>query len=179
MPPDRAAALSAAIQLHQLVGGLHTQCGVDRTTTVDQAETAVRKTADVFAAWLAGTTRLHLTLGPVVDETTGVITPTIDEGATMQINTGQKFDVTADTEDASGYDTPETIVWSIDNSDVASLVVSSDSKTCTVVSGAPGSAVLTATLPNLDPPLSATLAVDVVPAGTATIDLVAGDPVDE
>ena len=97
----------------------------------------------------------------------------------MQMNTGQKFSVTADTEDASGFDTPETIAWSIDNADVAVLSVSADTKTCEVVSGAPGSAVLTATVTSLDPPLSATLAVDVVPAGTATINLVAGDPVSE
>ncbi len=94
-----------------------------------------------------------------------------------QLNTGQQFSLVADTEDASGYDTPETVEWSVDNPDVASLTVSEDGKTATIVSGAPGTATVTATLPNLG--LSATHAVDVVPAGTATINLVAGDVVDE
>ncbi|MFI6496924.1 hypothetical protein [Nonomuraea typhae] len=97
----------------------------------------------------------------------------------MQMNTGQKVTVTCDTEDAAGYDTVETIDWSLDNADVATLQVSEDTRTCTVVSGAPGSAVLTATITSMDPPLSATLAVDVVPAGTATIELVPGEPMDE
>lgn len=166
--------------MHLIVGDLRVQCGVDREETVANAELVVRRTADKFAAWINGTTRLHLIPGPVVDEATGAPAGAINQGDSMaQLNTGQKIDVTADTEDAAGYDTAETIEWSIDNSDVASLTVSEDGKTCTVVSGAPGSAVLTASLPNLDPPLSATLAVDVVPAGTATINLVASDPVSE
>ncbi len=176
----RAAALTAAIETHLIIGGLRIRPGVARERTVAEAENAIRRTADVYAAWIAGTTRIRLIPGLVVDEASGALARADIQGdSTMQINTGQKFDVTADTEDAAGYDTNETIEWSIDNSDVASLIVSEDGKTCTVTSGAPGSAVLTASLPNLDPPLSATLAVDVVPAGTATINLVASDPVSE
>jgi hypothetical protein len=85
--------------------------------------------------------------------------------------------VSVDTEDAAGYDTMETIEWSIDNADVVSLVVAENTRSVEVISGAPGSAVLTASIPALG--LSATLAVDVVPAGTATIALIPGDPVDE
>lgn len=176
----RAAALTAAIETHLIVGDLRLRLGTGRDEAVAHAETAIRRTADVYAAWIAGTTRIRLIPGPVMDEAAGAPAGASTHGENMaQLNTGQKFDVTADTEDAAGYDTNETIEWSIDNADVASLQVSEDGKTCTVVSGAPGSAVLTASLPNLDPPLSATLAVDVVPAGTATINLVASDPVAE
>lgn len=174
----RQTALTAALQLH-LELGLTLQPGVAKEQTVADAELAIRRTADKFLAWLRGTARLRLIVGPVLDEITGVPMGTQPQGEIMQINTGQQFGVTADTEDAAGFDTPETIAWVIDNADVASITVSADTKTCTVVSGVPGSAVLTATVTSLDPPLSATLAVDVVPAGTATIELVAGDPVDE
>jgi hypothetical protein len=176
----RAAALAAAIDTHQLVGDLAMRWGDDREDAADHARLAVRRTADLYAAWIDGTTRVRLIPGLVVDEASGAPAGAFTHGDTMaQLNTGQKFDVTADTEDAAGYDTAETIEWSISDEAVATLQVSEDTKTCTVVSGAPGSAVLTATLPNMDPPLSATLAVDVVPAGTATINLVASDPVAE
>lgn len=172
----RQAALQAALELH-LDLGMSLLPGIDREETTRNAENAIRHTADRFAAWLEGTKRLRLTATHPVQESAGSAgEPT--QGAThMQMNTGEKFSVLADTEDASGYDTPETISWSLDNPDVATLQVSEDTRTCWVVSGAPGSAVLTATVGSLG--LSATLAVDVVPAGTATINLVAGDPVAE
>lgn len=175
---DRQAALDAAVRLHQHLG-IFLVPGIAREQTVADAELAIRRSADHFAAWLDGTKRLRLTATNPVDESAGAPGAPIQGVTAMQMNTGQKFSVTADTEDASGFDTPATIAWSIDNADVAVLSVSADTKTCEVVSGAPGSAVLTATVTSLDPPLSATLAVDVVPAGTATINLVAGDPVSE
>lgn len=174
----RIAALRAAVDMHVSLGSLALCPGVDRAHTIAQAHFDIRFTAQTFLAWLHGTARLRLIPGPIRDqetgEPTGIPTP---EGETVQINTGQKFAVTCDTEDAAGYDTVETIEWSIDNADVASLVIAPDTRSVEVISGAPGSAVLTASIPALS--LSATLAVDVVPAGTATIELVAGDPVDE
>ncbi|MFI7470511.1 hypothetical protein [Nonomuraea sp. NPDC049646] len=171
----RAAALDAATRLHTALG-LVLCPGVDRDVTARQAETAIRRTADTFAAWLAGTTRIRLHPGPPVPEqANNTVESSLEE--TMQMNTGQKFSVECDTEDAAGFDTVETIAWSISDPNVAALTVSDDTRTCTVVSGAPGSAVLTASIESLG--LSATLAVDVVPAGTATIELVPGDVVDE
>lgn len=171
----RVEALNAAFRLHEMVGGLRAHAGAERADTVAEAENAIRATADLFAAWLAGTVRLRLTAGPPTDQTTGAPTgAAIPEGATMaQLHDNETFTVTADTEDAKGYDTAESIEWSIDNADVASLTVSEDTKSVDVIAGAPGSAVLTANIPALG--LSATLAVDVVPAGTATIELAVGD----
>jgi hypothetical protein len=163
-------------RLHTALG-VRLHRGVDRDVTARQAETAIRRTADVFAAWLAGTTRIRLHPGPPAPEQSNETTDTPLEVSVMQMNTGQKFTVECDTEDAAGYDTVETIAWSISDPNVAALQVSDDTRTCTVVSGAPGSAVLTASIESLG--LSATLAVDVVPAGTATIELVPGDVVDE
>ncbi|MET8334348.1 hypothetical protein [Streptosporangium canum] len=171
--PDRAfearkTALAAAVALH---GPVRLQPGVDQETSIVAAELAARQTADVFVAYLAGTTHLHLTPGPVVDEATGTpAEPT--EGENMQLNTGQKVTYTADTEDAAGYDTAETIEWVSSEPTVAVLTVSDDTRSCTVTSGEPGSAVLTARITSLG--LEVTEAIDVVPAGTATIKLVAG-----
>lgn len=174
----RAAALTAAIETHLIVGDLRLRLGDGRDEAIAHAEAAIRKTADVYAAWIDGTTRLRLIPGPVVDEASGAPTGASNQGDSMtQLNTGQQFTVTVDTEDAAGYDTVETIEWSLDNGEVANLVISEDTRSVTVVSGAPGSAVLSASIPNLN--LSATLAVDVVPAGTATIELIAGEVVDE
>jgi hypothetical protein len=165
----RKTALAAAVALH---GPVRLQPGVDREATIAAAELAARRTAEVFAAYLAGTTRIRLTPGPVVDEATG--TPAEpNPGGNMQLNTGQKVRYTADTEDAAGYDTAETIEWSTSEPTVAVLTVSEDTRSCTVTSGEPGSAVLTARITRLG--LEVTEAIDVVPAGTATIKLVAGD----
>ncbi|GII89727.1 hypothetical protein Ssi03_77170 [Sphaerisporangium siamense] len=181
MPPSdgaamRAAALTAAIKTHLLVGDLRLCLGVSRDEAIAHAEDAIRQTADTFAAWIAGTTRLRLIPGPVVDEATGAPAGATFTGEKMQLNTGQKITYTVDTEDASGYDTNETIEWSVDNADSLVLTVSEDTRSATVVSGAPGSGVLKASIPALG--LEATEAIDIVPAGTATIKLVAG-PVEE
>jgi hypothetical protein len=151
--------------------------GIDRAATEHAAQEAIRRLADGLAAYVLGTTRIHLTPGPVVDEASGNPAETTPGGEKMQINTGQQVTYTADTEDAAGYDTVENIEWSVDNGDVVALRVSEDTRSCTVVSGAPGSALLTARIASLG--LEVTEAVDVVPAGTATIKLVAGDVEDE
>ncbi len=169
MTPDRAlemrtVALNAAVALHRR-----------HSDHARQLDDRVLATADRFAAFLGGTVRLRLTAGPITDQETDAPTgATIPEGATVaQLHDNEKFTVTADTEDAKGFDTSEVIEWTFDNPDVAGLVVSADTKSVDVIAGIPGSGVLTATVPALG--LSATLAVDVVAAGTATIELAVGD----
>lgn len=172
----RLTALQAAVDLHVGTGAFRLQPGVDRTVTIAQAETAVRLTADIFWAWAAGTTRIRLTPGPVTSQATGLPTGTpTTEGNTMQLHDDEQVTYTVDTEDAKGFDTDETLEWAADNADVVTLVPGENGRTCTVLAGAPGSAIITVTAPNLDPPLSATEAIDVLPGGTATITLTAGD----
>ncbi|MBB4935986.1 hypothetical protein FHR32_000291 [Streptosporangium album] len=153
----RMAALEAALKVHGQPVGLD----------------ELRRTADVLAAWLGGTTRLSLAPGPITDEGSTAQ----QEGTIVQITTGQKVSYTADTEDASGFDTVESIEWVTNEPTIITLKVSEDTRSCEVVSGAPGSAVLTARISSLG--LEVTEAIDVVPAGTATIKLVAGDVVSE
>lgn len=170
----RVAALQAAVETHVSLGSLMLCPGVDRAETIARAEREIRATAENFLAWLQGTVRLRLTPGPIRDQTTGAPTGTpTPEGASMQLHDNEKVTYTADTEDAKGIDTAEQVEWTIDNGDVASLNVSGDTRTCEVVAGVPGSATLTATIPALG--LSATEAIDVVPGGTATIRLEAGE----
>jgi len=134
----------------------------------------VLATAETFAAWLRGTVSIHLVRGQVVDEATGLPTGTTNGGTAMQIHDNEQFTLTAVTEDAKGFPTTDPLTWSVDNADAVSLVVSDDTQSCTVVAGNPGSAVVTVT----DGTLTATEAVDVVPAGTALITLSEG-PVSE
>jgi len=105
----------------------------------------------------------------------------------VQIVDTQKFLLSADPEDAAGYDVDVPIAFTVDNPAVATLADvmlddgTADPKAKWVLSGAPGSAVVTVSVPTTpgNPDLTATLAVDVVPGGVATVDLVTGDPVDK
>ena len=105
----------------------------------------------------------------------------------VQINTGQKFSIAADPEDAAGYDVDVPVSYAVADETVATLAPfaddagNDDPKSRWVVSGAPGSTVVTVTVPTVEgePDLAVTLAVDVVAAGVATIDVTTGDPVDE
>lgn len=105
----------------------------------------------------------------------------------MQIVDTQKFQLSADPQDAAGYDVDVPITFTIDNPAIATLEDailadgSIDPKSKWVVSGQPGSAVVTVSVPTSEgnPDLTATLAVDVVPGGVATVNLVTGDAVDK
>lgn len=171
----RLTALQAAVDLHVGTGAFTLQPGVDRTVTIAQAETAVRHTADIFWAWAAGTTSLRITPGPVTSQTTGLPTGTTSEGNTMQLHDDEQVTYSLDTEDAKGYDTPDGATWETSDDTIASLAVSDDGRSCTVIAGVPGSATLTATIPGTDPALFATEAIDVIPGGVAVVKLTAGD----
>jgi hypothetical protein len=160
MDVDRADALRAALDLNIAAGGLSLHCGVDRAETLRADAAAVLDTAETFLAWLRGPVRIHLHPGLVVDQTTGLPSGTHIQGAPVQIHDNEQFTVTAEADDAKGFPTGDPIAFT-----------SSDESVFTVVAGVPGSAVLTAT----DGEITATLAVDVVPAGAATVALTTGD----
>ncbi|WP_147269057.1 hypothetical protein [Sphaerisporangium album] len=170
----RIAALQAAVDTHVRLGSLTLCPGVDRAATIAQAETNIRRTAQTYLAWLQGTVRLRLIPGPIRSQSTGAPTGTpIPEGETVQLHDDEEITYTVDTEDAKGFDTPETITWSVDNPEVATLRVAEDTRSADVIAGVPGSATVTASIPALD--LSVTEAIDVVPGGTATIKMVPGE----
>lgn len=177
----RQTALLAAAALH---GPIVLQPGVDRHVTERTAQEEIRRLAASLAAYVLGTASIRLIPGPVVGEASRNVPSGTHpkEGNTMtQMNTGHKFELSIDARDAAGYPTQPNVTWTIEPAEVAELQVSEDEQTCVVVSGAPGSAVLTVSIETEEgqEALSATHAVDVVPANTATIQLVAGDVVPE
>lgn len=148
----------------------------------DSATKVMLERANRFYGWLAGVTRLIVRVGPAVGEESDVTWPkhNASEGEIVQINTGQKFSVAIDTRDAAGYPTDATVEWSIADETVATVVLDDgDDQKGWVISGAPGSTVLTVRVTDVTPALEATLAVDVVPAGTATVQINAGPAVPE
>lgn len=171
----RQTALGAALKLHaSILGDLMLQPGVAREQTITQAENEIRDTGEIFFAWLNGTTRITLTRGPVTNQAGAVTDTNINEENPVQIHDDEKFDLTVHTTDAKGFETADAIDWAVDDTSVVTLTVSADGRSCTVVAGSPGSAVITVTDNATTPPLSATEAVDVVPGGTATISLTEG-----
>jgi hypothetical protein len=171
MDVDRADALRAALDLNIAAGGLSLHCGVDRAETLRADAAAVLDTAETFLAWLRGPVRIHLHPGLVVDQTTGLPSGTHIQGAPVQIHDNEQFTVTAEADDAKGFPTGDPIAFTSSDESVFTVVAGDDPSTITVVAGVPGSAVLTAT----DGEITATLAVDVVPAGAATVALTTGD----
>jgi hypothetical protein len=166
----RTTALRTALELHLAVGDLHLRRGVDAAATVTADETAVLNTAERFLAWLHGTVSLHLTASDIRNQATGVPAGHPTTGGTVQIHDDEQFTLSAATADAKGFPTTDPLTWAVDDATIASLVVSDDTQTCTVVAGVPGSCVVTVT----DGTLTATEAVDVVAGGTALISLTEG-----
>jgi hypothetical protein len=91
----------------------------------------------------------------------------------VQIHDDEQFTLTVNATDAKGFAvTDANLAWTVDNTAVASLQVSTDLQTATVVAGTPGSAVVTLT--DSVSGLTVTEAVDVVAAGVALITLAEG-----
>jgi hypothetical protein len=91
----------------------------------------------------------------------------------VQIHDDEQFTLTVHAKDAKGFDTTDAnLEWTSSDESVVTLQVADDKQSAVVVGGNPGSAVVTLS----DGNLSVTEAVDVVPAGAATIALVEGAP---
>ena len=107
--------------------------------------------------------------------------PTMEDTTMAALNTGQMLKLTADPEDAAGYDVDVPVVFTVDDEAVASIRdIPEDSKSVYVVSEAPGSTVVTATVTKLDgTELTGTLAIDVVTGDVSVVNIVAGEPEDE
>lgn len=170
----RIAALSQAV-------ALYTPVGTPPWWAADTLPFAVLNTAELFLVWLrqggqpAWVTIYH---GPAQDESDDNV-PTTMEGTPMAgMNTGQKIHLAADPEDAAGYDVDVPVVFSVADESVVSLLsIDDEPKSVWAVSGAPGSTVVTVTVTKLDgTELTGTLAVDVVPADVAVVNIVAGEP---
>ena len=61
----------------------------------------------------------------------------------MQLHDNEQFTLTVQAADSKGVPLQDTITWSVDDEAVATLTVSADTQSATVVAGLPGSAVVT------------------------------------
>lgn len=138
------------------------------------------ETANRVFYYLTGPVAFTFTFGPVLDQNTGESTGRTIGGTPMQLHDNEQVDLTVTVSDIKGAaisddpgSTADDLSWTIDDTSVASLTVSADTRTCTVVAGLPGSSVGTVTLGDL----SATFAVDVIPSGAVAININEGTPV--
>ena len=145
----------------------------------DNADDALRATATTIYDWVTGPVAIYVTIGTVLNQTTGQPTGTILRGTPMQLHDDEQVDLTVAVASAKGSpiaDDPNTtgddLTWTSDDSTIAGLEVSGDTRTCTVRAGVTGSTVVTVTLGEL----SATLAVDVIPGDAAVITIGEGTP---
>jgi hypothetical protein len=97
----------------------------------------------------------------------------------MQLHDDENVDLSVLVASAKGapiaddpFSTGDDLTWEVTDSTVASLVVSDDTRTCTVRSGVVGSTVLTIGVGNA----AATVAIDVIPGDAAAITVSEGTP---
>ena len=143
------------------------------------ADAALRATATTIYDWYVGPVAIYVTIGTVLNQDTGQPTGTVLKGTPMQLHDDEKVDLSVIVTSAKGApiaDDPSTtgddLTWTSDDSTVAGLAVSDDTRTCTVLAGEVGSTVVTVSLGEL----SATLAVDVIPGDAAVITIGEGVP---
>lgn len=167
---DRRLALEEAVKLHQASFD-------DMNTGFARAQ--VLQTAVDFYGFLVGPASISLEYGPIVGQSTDL--PTGKNGSAMtQLHDDEQFTVSIDAQDAKGAEvaddptsTTDDPTWSSSDETVFTLLVDGGNpRLATVVAGLPGSAVGSVTIGAV----TATFAVDVVPAGVATISVVTGDP---
>ena len=175
--PDRTdARLLAMVQALALHHASWSELISDGT---EDADAALRATATTIYDWYVGPVAIYVTIGTVVNQTTGQPTGTILKGTPMQLHDDENVDLSVLVASAKGapiaddpFSTGDDLTWEVTDSTVASLVVSDDTRTCTVRSGVVGSTVLTIGVGNA----SATLAVDVIPGDAARITVSEGTP---
>jgi len=149
------------------------------TDGTEDADAALKATATTIYDWYVGPVAIYVTIGTVLNQDTGQPTGTVLKGTPMQLHDDEKVDLSVIVTSAKGApiaDDPSTtgddLTWTSDDSTVAGLAVSDDTRTCTVLAGVVGSTVVTVSLGEL----SATLAVDVIPGDAAVITIGEGVP---
>lgn len=181
--PDTSAARDRALMI---AARLHETNYQEREP--GDADRFLLATATKVWRWLSGPAYLVIVPGPVRDRATGEIDPTNPRGNHMsQIKDGQELDLEVYLASKAGNeigDQPgdaDNLVWQVESGeDVVELEVSEDTRTATIRARGPvGSAVVRLTVPDTEPTLTATYAVDVVPGPAATLEIRAGEPRDQ
>lgn len=167
---ERMTALMMAVELHK--------ASYDNREPTTEQDADVVATAGALFGYLGGPLVMTLIIGPILDQATGRPTGTTTKGSPVQLHDDEKVTFTVAESDAKGADVPDDptsaaddVSWTVDNADAVSLTVSSDTRSAEVVAGTVGSAVLTVTAGSL----TATVAIDVIPAGATALTVTAGD----
>jgi hypothetical protein len=167
----RVVALSQAALLHKEIFPEEAA-----GSSLAGAARRVLSTATIFLTWLEKPSFIKIVVGAIIDQKSKKPTGTIYGGqGVMQLHDNEQVDLTVTETDAKGVSLQDTLTWTSDDTagTIVTLKVSTDTQTCTVVAGTPGSAVVTVT----DGTLSATLAVDVIPGAATAITITPGTPV--
>jgi hypothetical protein len=172
---DPALALTSASRLMATCF-----CGIAGCTDAGTVAAAQRVTAvaDVFVRWLRRPVRIKFGPATITEQDTGEIVSTAG-GSMATIDTSQIVTWDVDPEDDRGFDVlaPLDVVNSDDA--VATVVYTPPTAgvlgTIAATAVAPGSTLITVSVPGSDPLISGSLSVDVVPGGVAVINF--GEPV--
>lgn len=166
---ERFTALKFATDLH--IGTF------DNRGDMTQQNANLLSTANACFRFLGGPIVFTLIIGPIVDQSTGRPTGNITKGSPVQLHDDEKVTFSVAETDAKGFDVPDDpttaaddVTWTLDNASVGALTVSTDTRSCDFVAGSVGSGILTVASGGL----SATVAVDVIPAGAVALTVTAG-----
>jgi hypothetical protein len=170
------------IQSLQAAASLLAGCFCDRAGCTPEGQLAaarqVTAVADVFVAWLRRPVSIKFGPPVITEQGTGEVVST-GEGDMATIDTSQVVTWTVDPEDDRGFDvtTPLDVVNSDDAVATVVYTAPADGELGTIAATAvaPGSTLITVSVPGSDPVISGSLSVDVVAGGVAVINF--GDPV--
>jgi hypothetical protein len=169
---NRVLALQLAIQtVVPEGGGFPASQGADVTTV-----------ATLYYQWLEGPAVLFLTVDPTTFDQAapeGPGTPTIRKGSIVQLNDLQQVTLSVAEQDAKGQPVSDSLVWSVDNGDVISLVPSADTQSCLCVAGVDGTATVTVADNSVNPPLTGSDVITVVSSAATSLIINEGTPEDQ
>jgi hypothetical protein len=167
---ERTLALAYAARLYQAQFDESAQDGLATLTGTFLAS------ASAIYRWLVGPAALFLTIGPILKQGTREPTGRQPGGSPMQLRDNEEVDLTVTVASAKGneiLDQPgaeDDIAWTVDADGVVELVVSENTRMCTVRAVDVGSAVVRMELGEL----FVTEAFDVIPGEAERMEFTAG-----
>lgn len=168
---ERQLALAYAARLMQ--------AKFDESDTIATTGGEFLALASAIHGWLVGPAALFLTIGPILKQGTREPTGREPGGSPMQLRDNEENDLTVVVASAKGNEIPDQagtqddLSWTVEGDEgVVELVVSEDTRTCTVRAVDIGSSVVKVEIGEV----SATVAVDVIPGEAARVTVTEGTP---
>jgi hypothetical protein len=177
MPADRDVAGQRELAI-RLAVDLH-KGSFDNRSPVTPQNSDLLFTADSIFNYLGGPIVITLIIGPILDQSTGRPTGNTTKGSPVQLHDDEKITFSLAESDAKGFDVPDDptstvddATWTLDNPSVGTLNITPDTRSCELVAGSVNSGILTVNAGGL----TATVAVDIIPAGATALTVTAGEP---